>query len=134
MHQGSPDIMAMLPRLLTELRIRRIILDSMKPVVEVSLVPNEILRKLKKDLLNKDVEIVDVLAFPGTEFPNPDIDGDYLGEVYINEDIARDDFSRAIFLLTHGVLHLLGYRHETKRDIIVMEQLEQDIQRVLLSQ
>ncbi len=123
----------MLPLLLKELRRRDIISDSNDPTVELSLMPNKELRQLKKTLLKKDVEIVDVLAFPGSEFPNPDITGSYLGEVYINEDIARTDFSRAVFLLIHGVLHLLGYRHDKKRDIIVMEQLERDIQRVLLS-
>lgn len=31
------------------------------------------------------------------------------------------------FLLTHGILHLLGYDHQTDEDAVVMENLEQEI-------
>jgi probable rRNA maturation factor len=129
-----------LPKIFQALRAKGILKGAdapQDPTIELSLVPNEELRTLKKEFLNKNVEIVDVLAFPAPEakdFPNPQAGsvGRYLGEVYINEDIARDDHARAVFLLVHGVLHLLGYRHEEKHDIIVMERLEQELMKTLV--
>lgn len=131
-HIAEQKLLAMVPLLMDELRSEGIIKDA-DPVIECSLVPNAKLRELKKEYLQKDVEIVDVLAFPADEFPDPEAGPHYLGEVYINEDIARDDISRAVFLLVHGVLHLLGYRHEEKDDIIVMEELEKKVHHALIS-
>ena len=49
----------------------------------------------------------DVLSFPygWAEEGLP-----FLGEIVIAPAVARDDFSK---LLVHGILHLLGYDHET---------------------
>ncbi|OGZ01826.1 MAG: rRNA maturation RNase YbeY [Candidatus Liptonbacteria bacterium RIFCSPLOWO2_01_FULL_53_13] len=94
----------------------------------VALVPNSDLRWLKKKFLHKTAKIVDVLAFPDTAgFPHPESGAPPLGEVLVNKDIARKDAPRATALLIHGILHLLGYRHEKKRDIIAMEKLEKKV-------
>lgn len=73
-------------------------------------------------------EAVDVLAFPEPEdFPHPESRKQWLGEVYINSNAAADGPGRMEFLLVHGVLHLLGYRHQEVRDIMKMEALERKI-------
>jgi ssRNA-specific RNase YbeY (16S rRNA maturation enzyme) len=91
--------------------------------IAVFFVPNTVLRSAKKNYLHQEAKLVDVLAFPEVEdFPFPPREKRFLGEIYLNEVLLRkgDAFS----MLVHGVLHLLGYRHEKKRDTMVMEQLE----------
>lgn len=60
-------------------------------------------------------EVTDILSFAG--------DGDYLGEIIIDYDqIKRQagDFRNSsekelIFILTHGLLHLIGYDDKTEK-------------------
>lgn len=93
--------------------------------VEVFDLSNEDLRGLKKKYLKKEKKFVDVLSFPeDSSFPDPNRPKGLLGEIYINEEVVAGDTKRARQLLIHGILHLLGYRHETKRDTIEMEKLE----------
>jgi rRNA maturation RNase YbeY len=76
----------------------------------------------------------DVLAFPEpNHFPHPDVKGEFLGEIYINRDIMMRDKDRGIFLLIHGILHLLGYRHNKKTDIIKMESAERKLLKYIIS-
>jgi hypothetical protein len=77
---------------------------------------------------------VNVLSFPETtRFPS--LDGARaLGEVYLNYDWAEGKTEILVYLLIHGILHLLGYRHGKKRDTMKMEKLEKNLWRhVLLS-
>lgn len=77
---------------------------------------------------------VNVLSFPEkTQFPS--LDGvRSLGEVYLNYDWAEGKTEILVYLLIHGILHLLGYRHGKKRDTMKMEKLEKNLWRhVLLS-
>lgn len=68
-------------------------------------------------------EMVDVLSFPEPKgFPHPDSRKRRLGEVYLNLDAARPKS-----LVVHGVLHLLGYRHDRLRDTIKMKALEEKL-------
>ena len=77
-------------------------------------------------------EMVNVLAFPEPEgFPHPDSRKRRLGEVYLNKDLERREPDRLGALLVHGVLHLLGYRHDRRRDTIKMEALEKKLRKKL---
>lgn len=98
------------------------------PSVEVFFLPNEELVRLKKQYYpRKNVTYVDVLSFPeAADFPNPE-HIPHLGEIFLNRDFIRGDHERARFLVVHGLLHLLGYVHERKHDIIRMETMEREL-------
>ena len=49
-----------------------------------------------------------------------------LGEVFLNINELKNR-ERVIFLLIHGILHLLGYDHIKKNDRIKMEQKEAEL-------
>lgn len=81
-------------------------------------------RKLNKEYRHKDRN-TDVLSFC---FDEPD----FLGEIYISLQRAQvqarkytirydDEINR---LFVHGVFHLLGYRHDAKKDREIMEMME----------
>lgn len=75
---------------------------------------------------------VSVLAFPEPEdFPSPEVHGRRLGEVYLNLDFGKNDPGQLKTLMVHGVLHLLGYRHQEVRDTIKMEALEKKLRKKL---
>lgn len=94
--------------------------------VEIALLSEREMQRLKHMLLprakKKEAEVLSV-GYPKT-FPLPDVKGSLLGEVYLNRDYARDSFGELGRLLIHGILHLSGYRHDRKRDIMHMEQEE----------
>jgi probable rRNA maturation factor len=72
-------------------------------------------------------------------FPADDKNGTYLGDIALAYGVtaaeARADAKRfvdhAMHLTVHGVLHLLGFDHETQRGAGVMEPLETRILREL---
>jgi probable rRNA maturation factor len=81
----------------------------------------------------------DVLSFPSPQIPSP---LQTIGEVIISYDTLfrqakeighspKDEFFR---LLVHGVLHLLGYDHETsKADELEMQSKEDECLEILYS-
>lgn len=94
--------------------------------MEIFLLSGAEMRAIKKRFFGNHAGLANVLAFPLEEgVPSPE--GFSLGEVYVNADICRKDHNQLPFLILHGILHLLGYRHEQKRDILTMERLETDL-------
>ena len=88
------------------------------------------MRRLNRNFRGKD-STTDVLSFPGTDSP----EGRHLGDVVIAVPTARRQAAAAGHslqrelqtLLLHGVLHCLGYDHET--DDGTMERLERRLRR-----
>ena len=82
----------------------------------VSFVDDEAMRQLNRDYRGRDAT-TDVLSFPGqvTE------EGRHLGDVAISistarrqaEEAGRSAYREVQTLLLHGLLHCLGYDHET---------------------
>ena len=104
-------------KMLAALKIRNATLD-------IILLDNEKIAALKARFIKKKTE-PNVLSFPEpAHFPHPETKKRYLGEIYLNRDILHKSPERAKALLLHGVLHLLGYDHIKKADIIKMEALE----------
>lgn len=107
-------------KILTVLKVRGATLD-------IFLLPNREIVVLKKRFIKKKAE-PNVLAFPEpARFPHPETKKRHLGEVYLNSSILKKDVERAMPLLLHGILHLLGYDHKKKTDIIKMERLEKKV-------
>lgn len=90
------------------------------------------IRTLNRTWANKD-RATDVLSFPAERSPgDPDAT---LGDIVLAyETVSRDARSLGIslahhtsHLVIHGMLHLLGYDHDTDEDAAVMERLESKV-------
>lgn len=91
-------------------------------------VNNERIKELNRTFRNKDIE-TDVLTFPGDE------EG-YLADIFISIDevkLLAIDLASTFevemqFMFVHGLLHALGYDHETsKEDEIEMFRIQDEI-------
>jgi len=110
------------PKLADAARCLLGLLDRHDAVISVSLVDDDEIRRLNRDWRGKD-RATDVLSFPQND-PGDDpltSEDTELGDVVISLDTARaqadaggwtleEEVNR---LLLHGVLHLLGYDHES---------------------
>ena len=115
--------------------------------VEFVFVDKEEIRRLNRELRNTD-RVTDVLSFPslegirgkairGADFPlDRDEDGDlFIGSVAVCAERAREQaaeyghsYNRELhYLLVHGILHCLGYDHETEADRAQMRREEEKI-------
>ena len=118
-----------------EVRLRRLrpwlreLLGALAPghdTVSVLFTSDRRMRELNRTWRDRD-RPTDVLSFPGSESP----EGRHLGDVAISVPTARRQARSAghgterelRVLLLHGVLHCLGYDHET--DDGEMERLEE---------
>ena len=106
--QGRPVASGGLGRWLEQAAPRRA-----RGVVSVALVEDRVIRRLNRTHRGKDAT-TDVLSFPG--------DGEYLGDILISSETAYDQSRKSSTLsfesnvrrlVLHGLLHLMGYDHET---------------------
>jgi probable rRNA maturation factor len=76
-----------------------------------------------------------VLSFPAAAMPVPEGEVAPLGDIVLaRETITREAGEQGkafahhtTHLIVHGVLHLLGYDHETDAEALIMEAAERDI-------
>lgn len=102
-------------------------------LVEIFLLPNKEMCRLERLYMGKRATYVDVLSFPETEgFPRPDRKRKVLGQVCLNAKLLTAP-DRLKYLLVHGTLHLLGYSHSTKGDMIKMKKAEERLCHHVLS-
>lgn len=107
--------------------------------VDISVIGDRKMRQLNNEFRGQD-KATDVLAFPfevtkSKTFVNPPASYLRLGDVIISypqlleraakENMLVDEMTN--LLVIHGILHLLGYDHETSSDAFVMEKLEDQI-------
>jgi probable rRNA maturation factor len=102
--------------------------------LSILVVGDAAIRRLNRQWRNKD-SATDVLSFPsgdGTALDEPET---VLGDVVISFDTAnrRAGKSRALILrelnryLAHGLLHLLGYDHQTQAQARQMAAMEEEL-------
>lgn len=123
-------------------------LESDVPVaVELTFVDGEEIRELNRGQRSVDA-VTDVLSFPsldgilgkalkGADYPyDMDENGNLMiGSIVICRERAREQaaeyghsYEREInYLLTHGILHCLGYDHMTDEDKALMRRKEEEI-------
>lgn len=103
-------------------RVRRLV-DLPATSLTVCLVTEEEITRLNKTYRGKSAP-TDVLSFPAGRSGNGDFSGSaarYLGDIAISPGVARRNaqrFGRSLeaelrILILHGVLHLMGFDHET---------------------
>lgn len=103
--------------------------------VAILLTDDETVRDLNARFRNKDTP-TNVLSFPASAVPAQDDDaGSHLGDIALAFGVcAREAREQGkplshhlSHLVAHGILHLLGYDHETDADAEEMEALERAI-------
>jgi probable rRNA maturation factor len=92
--------------------------------LEVQLVTLQEIAKLNRLYRKKD-KPTDVLSFGVSKAmvfskkgPRP------LGEIYLSPEYIKDQGGDIFYLMVHGLLHLLGYDHKKKGDMIKMSRKE----------
>ncbi len=87
--------------------------------VSISFVNDAEIQGLNRRYLRRD-KPTNVIAFPMKEGEFPTLHPDLLGDVVISAETAQRESSRfglkdeemVLFLIIHGILHLVGYDHE----------------------
>ncbi len=97
--------------------------------VKILLLSGKEMRELERKMgMQRPRHTPNVLSFTEPAgFPHPESKGKLLGEVYVNRDVSEQGYGELAYLLIHGILHLLGYSHKKKNDILKMEALEREI-------
>tara|TARA_B100000131_G_scaffold193310_1_gene185809 strand:+ start:2772 stop:3236 length:465 start_codon:yes stop_codon:yes gene_type:complete len=100
-----------------------------KTNIDISFCTKKQIRALNKKFRNND-QPTNVLSFPDVEFHN--VRTDCIGEIIISMDVVKEEAQRnkkkeiehLIHLIIHSMLHLLGYKHDSENDAILMESKE----------
>ena len=121
---------------------RKILSVSGYPEAELSILilDNAGIRKINRDYLQRD-RPTNVISFAMQEGEGSGLQPLLLGDVVISAERAAADAAEAglpfehelVFLLLHGILHLLGYDHErgTEQQALEMENCERELFRLL---
>jgi len=115
------------------------------PLVFILLVENEEIQRINREYRNKD-SVTDVLSFPMLEMKDgefvvkpgePDMeDGKlFLGDIVISvpkaieqaKEYGHGEERELAFLALHGLLHLLGYDHESPPRSDIMEKRQEQV-------
>ncbi|PLX26620.1 rRNA maturation RNase YbeY [Candidatus Parcubacteria bacterium] len=87
--------------------------------ISIAIVDDKEIRKINKEYRKKD-SVTDVLSFEGED--------DFLGELIVDFDQIKrqakyysdDTHDELLFIILHGVLHLLGDSDETEEERVAM--------------
>lgn len=115
-----------------------------KYIVDVTIVDNEEIKNINNE--NRSInKSTDVLSFPMNDgkdgilsISDCDVDDEgnlFLGDIIISydkvisqaEEYGHTFIREYAFLLSHGLLHLYGYDHDTKEREILMRQVQEKI-------
>lgn len=114
--------------------LRHLELDDVE--LSIALVDDATIRELNATYRGKN-KSTDVLAFPMREGDEATPDDSMLGDVVISVETARKQarnngrslLEETTMLLAHGLLHLLGYDHDTKAKEKVMVAKTRELER-----
>ncbi len=99
--------------------------------LNIVFVDDKFIRRLNRKFTKRNLS-TDVLSFGMKEGKKIRAEFDILGDVYVNLDQAKKNaksfgqrFEDEVKLLvTHGILHLLGYEHKSKKKALFMRKKE----------
>ena len=110
-----------------------IIFKNKKIEFSLLLSGSKIITKLNLKFRKKD-KATDVLSFPSNELLNSKKNGKksfiYIGDIVINLNKLKINLNEKSFFLKfdetwiHGLAHLLGHKHKSKKDYLVMKKVE----------
>ncbi|WP_188206190.1 rRNA maturation RNase YbeY [Alkalibacillus aidingensis] len=116
--------------------------ESVEPNAEVSLtfITDEEIKEINRDYREKD-QVTDVISFALEEHTEDElvVQGEdipiHYGDIVISIDRAyaqADEYNHSIdrelaFLAVHGLLHLIGYDHQTKEEEQMMFSKQEEI-------
>jgi len=100
-----------------------------KAQIDLCFVDNKLMRKLNYAYLKKNCP-TDVLAFDLSNFPD-----DLTAEVFVSQAVAKKQArlynnslkAEVLLYVIHGILHLLGFKHYSKKDKTVMLKRQKKI-------
>lgn len=108
--------------------------------ISITFVDDLTISQLNKQYLRKD-KPTNVLSFSLQEGEYAEINPNILGDIVISSDTAQRDAAKGgftleqelIFLIIHGLLHLLGFNHEgtTKEETQKMQKKEKELFAIL---
>jgi len=102
-------------------------LDIDNVAFDIALVSQPRMRFLNRVFRKKD-KATNVLSFcEPEEFRGVPSDKKYLGEIYISPAYIRFYKQDIKHMVVHGILHLLGFDHETKKEREEMERKEKEL-------
>lgn len=84
--------------------------------------------------INKVTDVISFASLDDESFVSPESSIE-LGDIFVNVKAIREqasDYGHSIkrefcFLITHGILHLLGYDHMTAEEEVIMIRLQEEI-------
>lgn len=102
--------------------------------VSFIIVNNDEIRKINKGYRNIDRE-TDVITFALIDGEEENIIPEELGDIFISYEKVisqANEYGHSVlrefaFLVTHGMLHILGYDHQTKEDEELMFGIQEEI-------
>ena len=134
--------------------LQQLIGQQLTVAVSITLAGPIVMRRVNREQRQLDV-MTDILSFPMLDFskgqlkkPIRDFDTErhpdgsrtvFLGDLFLSPDRAiaqAKEYGHSLdrecaFLLLHGLLHLIGYDHQNKRQEAAMLQLTEDILKTL---
>jgi len=106
-----------------------------KAIFNIIFVTSEEIHKINKEYRNVD-RVTDVISFALEDTPDINVtDFRLLGDIYICLDKAYEqaeiynhsNLREICFLITHGLLHLLGYDHMEEEEEKIMFSLQEEL-------
>lgn len=98
--------------------------NKKKYSVSLAFVSDGIIKKINKKYRRKE-QITDILSFNG--------EGNFLGEIIIDYAQIKRQAKRfnnsseqeLVYILVHGLIHLLGYEDKNNKSKLIMEKIEE---------
>ncbi|MBU1446216.1 rRNA maturation RNase YbeY [Patescibacteria group bacterium] len=101
-------------------------------LITCTLINDALMQKINKEQrgVNKTTDVVS-LSYLNDSFPGQNV----IGEIFISVPTAKkqakerghETLTEIKFLFVHGVLHILGYEHQTEKDFQIMMELTNEI-------